>query len=125
MDIPQRISRLHEIASDIWFTWQRETPILFSILDQQLWEETKHNPTKFLRHVYPGRLEQGAVNHVFLHHYDLLLDKFDNYLKKETWFKKNYSGNPLLIAYFSAELGLHESLPVYGGGLGILAGDHL
>jgi starch phosphorylase len=125
MDIPQRISRLQEIASDIWFTWQRETPILFSILDKQLWEETNHNPTKFLRHVYPQRLEQGAVNHVFLHHYDRLLDKFDNYQKKETWFRKNYSGNPLLIAYFSAELGLHESLPVYGGGLGILTGDHL
>lgn len=124
MDIPQKISRIREMASDLWFCWQKETPALFRMLDRQLWEETNHNPTKFLLHLYPQRLDQGAKNPEFLKLYHQLLKKYDHYLNKETWYQKNYPQGGLLIAYFSAELGLHESLPVYGGGLGVLAGDH-
>lgn len=124
MDIPQRISRMKEIAYDLWFSWQTETQELFRILDKQLWEETNHNPVKFLLRLYPHRLEQGAVDPVFLTLYDRLTAKFDRCLQKPTWYEKNLPSDPMLIAYFSAELGIHESLPFYGGGLGVLAGDH-
>ncbi|MEL7565350.1 MAG: alpha-glucan family phosphorylase [Dehalobacterium sp.] len=124
MDIPQRISRMKEIAYDLWFSWQPETQELFCILDKHLWEETKHNPIKFLLELYPKKLEQGAVDPVFLTLYDRLINKYDNYLRKPSWYEKNLLSNPILIAYFSAELGIHQSLPFYGGGLGVLAGDH-
>jgi len=124
MDIPQRISRIKEIAYDLWFSWQPETQELFCILDKQLWEETKHNPVKFLLQLYPQKLKQRVVDPVFLNIYDRLIEKYDSYLQKSSWYEKNLSSDPILIAYFSAELGIHQSLPFYGGGLGILAGDH-
>jgi starch phosphorylase len=125
MNIPQRIGQMKEIASDLWFTWQRETEKLCAMLDRQLWTETNHNPTKFMRRLYPQRWEKAALNPEFLNLYHRLLEKYAQYQKEKTWYQQNYPESNLLIAYFSAELGLHESLPVYGGGLGILAGDHL
>lgn len=124
MDIPQKISRINEIPYDLWFSWQPETGELFRILDKQLWEETNHNPVKFLLHLYPARLEKAVTDRAFLALYDRLWEKYDQYFRKETWHMTNTFPNGMLIAYFSAELGIHESLPVYGGGLGVLAGDH-
>lgn len=124
MDIPQRISRIREIAYNIWFSWQPETHQLFSLMDRQLWEEINHNSVKFLLYLYPKRLDEAAHNSVFLELYDHLVEKYDRYLHKKTWYQRQAPSPGLLVAYFSAELGIHESLPVYGGGLGVLAGDH-
>jgi starch phosphorylase len=122
--IPHKIKRLHELAYNLWFSWNPGAQLLFSILDKQLWEETHHNPVKFLMHIYPGRLNQAAEDIDYLEKYNQVLNDFDSYMKGESWFEKKYPEVKMSIAYFSAEIGVHESTPVYSGGLGVLAGDH-
>ncbi|MBE3557852.1 MAG: alpha-glucan family phosphorylase [Ktedonobacteraceae bacterium] len=126
--MPARISRLYELAYNLWWSWHPEARALYSVLDQELWEQVEHNPVRFLSEVQPQKLARAAENEAYLQQYDAILKDFDHYMHPrpdETWFTLNY---PELadktIAYFSAEFGLHESLPIYSGGLGILAGDH-
>lgn len=124
--LPARISRLNELADNLWWSWQPNASWLFQYLDRTLWEMTYHNPVAFLQQIAPLRLEAAAANPAFLRHYDGLLMSFDKCLAgKGTWFAEKYphlAGHT--IAYFSAEFGLHVSLPIYSGGLGVLAGDH-
>ncbi len=125
--MPSRISRLYELAYNVWWSWHPEALTLYKELDPDLWDEAGHNPVRFLSEVQPRRLEQAAENTTYLERYDAVLSDFDHYMnpRAETWFSQNY---PELanqtIAYFSAEFGLHEALPIYSGGLGILSGDH-
>jgi starch phosphorylase len=124
--LPARIERLRELAHNLWWSWQPNASWLFHHLDKTLWELTHHNPVKFLRQVSPAKLEAAATDGAFLRHYDATMMAFDRCLSaKGTWFTETHpqqAGNA--IAYFSAEFGLHISLPIYSGGLGILAGDH-
>jgi starch phosphorylase len=124
--LPARVSRLRELAYNLWWSWQTDAGWLFQYLDKTLWELTHHNPVKFLQQISPAKLEAAASDPAFLRHYDGMMLAFDKCLSaKETWFTEKYphlAGNA--IAYFSAEFGLHVSLPIYSGGLGILAGDH-
>ncbi len=124
--LPARIDRLKELAYNVWWSWQTDAHGLFEFLDKTLWELTYHNPVKFLKQIEPAKLEAAASNAAFLRHYDATMMAFDKCLSgKGTWFSEKYpemKGN--VIAYFSAEFGLHISLPIYSGGLGILAGDH-
>ncbi|MBC8075471.1 MAG: alpha-glucan family phosphorylase, partial [Chloroflexales bacterium] len=124
--IPQRIARLQELAYNIWWSWHPEAQQLFSQIDEGLWELVYHNPVDFLRDVRQRTLETAAVNAEYLRQYDAVLAEFDAYMSpKSTWFTQHYpDAKNELIAYFSAEFGLHESLPIYSGGLGILSGDH-
>lgn len=124
--LPARIGRLSELAKNLWWSWQPNADLLFQHLDKTLWEITYHNPVKFLHHISPAKLEAAASDPVFLRHYDGTMLAFDKALSaKGTWFTEKH---PQLadrtIAYFSAEFGFHVSLPIYSGGLGILAGDH-
>lgn len=125
--IPERIVRLKELAYNFWWSWDPEARSLFELLDRVLWDRTHHNPVAILRDITPERIKNVSEDPNFLRHYDGVLSRFDSELgvKKETWLKKEF---PALvdqpIAYFSAEFGLHNSLPIYSGGLGILAGDH-
>jgi len=125
--MPSRISRLYELAYNLWWSWHPEARALYRKLDPDLWEEVGHNPVRFLSEVQPQLLEEAAHDATYLQHYDSILSDFDHYMhpRTETWFSHTY---PELanrtIAYFSAEFGLHESLPIYSGGLGILSGDH-
>ena len=125
--MPSRISRLYELAYNLWWSWHPEALALYKNLDPDLWEETGHNPVHFLSEVQPQRLEQATNNTAYLEHYDGVLSDFDRYMhpRTVTWFSQTY---PELakktIAYFSAEFGLHDALPIYSGGLGILSGDH-
>lgn len=124
--LPTRIVRLTELANNLWWSWHLNADWLFQHLDKTLWEMTHHNPVKFLQKISPSKLEAAASNPTFLRHYDGILIAFDKAVSaKGTWFTEKY---PQLadhtIAYFSAEFGLHGSLPIYSGGLGILAGDH-
>ena len=99
---------------------------LFKLIDIDLWERCAKNPVKFLKQVEQSKLEHIAKNADFLSEYDEVVENFDNYINsKNTWFSKNYPNNNSLIAYFSAEYGLDEILPIYSGGLGILSGDHV
>ena len=125
--IPERIARLRELAYNLWWTWHPEAQDLFRQIDPDLWELDYHNPVDFLRDVRQRKLEAAASDPLYLKHYDAVMRAFDSYIgAKKTWFNTNYSdAKDVQIAYFSAEFGLHESLPIYSGGLGILSGDHV
>lgn len=126
--MPARISRLYELAYNLWWSWHPEARALYAKLDPDLWEEAGHNPVRFLSEVRPALLERAANDAVYLAHYDSVLRDFDHYMHPgidETWFARTYPElTDKVIAYFSAEFGLHEALPIYSGGLGILSGDH-
>jgi glycogen phosphorylase len=124
--MPRRISRLRELAYNLWWSWHPEAQELFRQVDPELWEEDYHNPVDFLRDVRQRRLEAVAEDASYLSQFDQVMDAFDRYMSAiNTWFARTYpDANGTTIAYFSAEFGLHESLPIYSGGLGVLAGDH-
>ena len=125
--LPEKISRLTEIANNLWWSWNTEFLKLFQMIDIDLWENVGKNPIKFLKLVNQSKIEEISENSEFLKQYNRVVENFDNYMNsKDTWFNKKYPNNKNdLIAYFSAEYGLDEILPIYSGGLGILSGDHL
>jgi glycogen phosphorylase len=117
--LPEPIHRLDEVSRNLWWSWSPEARAVFRAISVRLWRETDHNPVKMLRLVTPDRLERLSTDADFLKRYTRLMKSFDRY--------KSDGGDEFAdthIAYFSAEYGLHGSLPIYSGGLGILAGDH-
>ena len=125
--LPKEISKLSEIANNLWWSWNTDYLKLLKQIDRDLWENVGKNPVKFLKLVSQERLEKASQNQEFLKHYNIVANNFENYMNsKNTWFSKKYPKNENdLIAYFSAEYGLDETIPIYSGGLGILSGDHL
>ncbi|AEF95308.1 alpha-glucan phosphorylase [Desulfotomaculum nigrificans CO-1-SRB] len=124
-ELPERIARLSELARNLWFSWCLRSQELFSRVDRVLWEKVNHNPVKFLLHVDGNKLKHAAADPDYLAHYDMVMNLLDEYMHRETWFEKVHPDlTNQLVAYFSAEFGIHESNPVYSGGLGLLAGDH-
>lgn len=123
---PARISRLTELAHNLWWSWHPEARALFAAIDSKLWDMTAHNPVKLLREVLSARLLMLSQDPAFLRRYDAVMMAFDGALKtRDTWFARTAPDlAETTIAYLSAEFGIHSSLPIYGGGLGILAGDH-
>ncbi len=124
--LPERIRSLADITHNLWWSWQLDARELFHRIDHRLWEGTRHNAVEFLRQVAPDRLEHRAKDPAFLERYDQVMHRFGLLSRRDdTWFASRY---PQLlnrsIAYFSAEFALHRSLPIYSGGLGVLAGDH-
>ena len=123
--IPRRLARLEELADNLWYSWDRPTRSLFSRLHTSLWDAVGHSPKAFLKRVDEQRLIAAADDPVFLNSYNRVLSAYDSYKDEplrrngSEWLRQND-----LIAYFCAEFGFHESLPIYSGGLGILAGDH-
>ncbi len=125
--LPGPLARLKDLANNLWWCWNPEAIGLFRRLDPDQWEKTYHNPVKMLGTVTQERLQAKAQDDGFLAHLERCWDAFQSYLwDRQTWYAKTYgySDKPL-IAYFSAEFGINESLPLYSGGLGMLAGDHL
>lgn len=125
--LPKSIERLGEIAENLWWSWNTEFLKIFKLIDIDLWERCGKNPIKFLKLVEQDKLERAANNAEIVKVYKENSQNFDAYIKsKNTWFSKKYPNNREdLIAYFSAEYGLDETIPIYSGGLGILSGDHL
>ena len=125
--LPKRIEKLSEISNNLWWSWNTEFLRLFQKIDRDLWEQSNKNPIKFLKHVSQERLELAAKDITFLKEYDKVVDHYEGYMNsKNTWFSSKYPENKKdLIAYFSAEYGLDQTIPIYSGGLGILSGDHL
>ena len=125
--LPKSINKLSEIANNLWWAWNTDFLKLFKEIDSDLWETIGKNPVKFLKQVSQEKLEKVAVDSEFLKKYEKIVNNFENYISsKNTWFSKKYPNSKNdLIAYFSAEYGLDEILPIYSGGLGILSGDHL
>ena len=119
--------RLRALAQNLWWTWHPEVIRIFTDLDPHLWREVDHNPIAFLNRISPEQIEHRASELVLHSRINHVFRRLNEYLEKaQTWGALhcgNLCGRP--VAYFSAEFGLHESLPIYSGGLGILAGDHL
>lgn len=124
--IPPELIRLDELANNLLYSWDRQVRSLFFRLDRKLWDENSHNPKIFLRRIDQQKLEEAVDDPVFMQDYAKITSTYDSYLKRGK-LKKELNGhlqNSDLISYSCAEFGLHESLPIYSGGLGILAGDY-
>lgn len=125
--LPPELECLRELAYNLRWTWDHETIKLFRRLDRDLWDSTGHNPVLLLGMVSQERLNEAAQDDGFVNQLNRICQKHYDYMKGEgTWYEKNFKKQkPGVMAYFSAEFGLSDALPIYSGGLGILAGDHV
>ena len=123
--IPRKLARLEDLATNLWYSWDKPTRTLFARLHPGLWKVVGSNPKVFLRRVDENRLVDAADDQVFLAHYHRVLSAYDTYHSEPMRHgPQERLRESDLVAYFCAEFGLHESFPIYSGGLGILAGDH-
>ena len=124
--LPKRIEALRELACNMWWSWSQQARELFIRLDPELWEACGHSPMALLGRVSQERLHEAAEDEGFVASVDRVKGTLDAYMQARTWYDDfANAGQRTSIAYFSAEFGIHESVPIYSGGLGLLAGDHL
>ncbi|MDH4203583.1 MAG: alpha-glucan family phosphorylase [Phycisphaerae bacterium] len=125
--LPAALEDLQVIAHNLYWSWHYDITEIFRRIDYELWKQCAHNPVKMLGLVSQARLEDLARNEGFLFQIKEARRTLEQTLHSPSWFNKIYAreGHTPVIAYFSAEFGLHESVPIYSGGLGMLAGDHL
>jgi starch phosphorylase len=126
-DLPPALAPLLELAKNFWWMWHPDAVELFRRLDRDLWEQVYHNPVKLLGAIDQKKLMTASKDESYLAHLKRVQGAFRQHLEEKGWFQETHGQTApnLKVAYFSAEFGLHESLPIYSGGLGILAGDHL
>ena len=123
--LPKRLARLEELAGNLWYSWDRATRAIFARLNPALWDAVGHNPKAMLKRIDEQRLIDAASDPAFLDSLTRVLAAFDAYHAEPPFRSSSGGFKPdELVAYFCAEFGMHESLPLYSGGLGILAGDH-
>lgn len=125
--LPDNLSPLTQLAYNFWWTWNHEARSLFRDIGRELWEQVEHNPVELLNNLGQDEVDRLSRDDIFLAKLKLCSGRLENYLAGKTWFDRKYPGKreTTTIAYFSAEFGLSEGLPIYSGGLGVLAGDHL
>jgi starch phosphorylase len=125
--LPDRLQALQKLAYNVWWCWNQEAISLFRRIDDDLFESLGNSPVKTLGATSQVRLHELEEDEGFLAHMDRVAAALNDYLANpSTWFHEHYpKSGKFRIAYFSAEFGLHESIPIYSGGLGLLAGDHL
>ncbi len=130
--LPERVSALAQLSTNLRWTWDRDTQDLFASVDPQLWARIGRDPVALLGEVDPARLDALAADHAFTERLDRIAGGLEEYLRRPLWFQqlqglqsRGGSALPTGIGYFSMEFGVAEVLPIYSGGLGILAGDHL
>ncbi len=122
--LPERLQGLRDLALNLLWSWDDEIRVVFHRVDRELWNRTRQNPVLLLGLVSQARLDELAKDDGFLAFFDRVYARYQGYLKEKAWWEKRYPEKPL-VAYFSAEFGLTECLPIYSGGLGVLAGHHL
>ena len=127
-ELPAPLKPLERLALNYWWSWSADGASLFRDLDADIWEECEHNPRQLLAKTSPYRLAQAATDPVYLERVRRIDELFQDYMAQTTAWPQ--TGTPVItsanpVAYFCAEFGVHNSLPLYSGGLGILAGDHL
>ena len=126
MNLPDRVNRLEELAHDLWWSWNPDARNVFRRLDYPLWRLTAHNPVRMLKMIAPETLARATADPAWLANYERAVARLDAARSaRNTWCEREcpeLAGRT--IAYFSAEFALHQSLPIYAGGLGVLAGDH-
>ncbi len=126
--IPAELAGLTALAKNLWWSWNESARDLFARVDPELYERVSENPVALLFRAPQERLDALAKDPGYVAQLGRIQGELAAYLARETWFDRTYRGTPLAaatIAYFSMEFGVHESVPVYSGGLGVLAGDHL
>ncbi len=123
--LPDRIGQMDSLAHNLWWSWHPRARDLFRALDYPLWKESGHNPVRQLREISADKLHAAANDPAFLTLFDSVMSAFEaDLLAQDTWFSANHPGLlPGPIAYFCMEFAIHNSLPIYAGGLGVLAGD--
>ncbi|MBW2737342.1 MAG: alpha-glucan family phosphorylase [Deltaproteobacteria bacterium] len=124
-NIPEQLSFLEVLSRNLWWSWKQNAAALFRRIDPQLWDETRRNPIVFLTRISQARLEELARDDSFLAHQERVKERFEKRTCAAEDCLEYLSRKQGIIAYFSMEFGIHESLPLFAGGLGILAGDHL
>lgn len=122
--IPERLGRLRDLALNLLWSWDEDVRAVFRRLDRDLWDQCNQDPMLMLARASQSRLDALANDDAYLALYDRVVQHVDAYLKERTFWDRHYTTRPL-VAYFSAEYGLAECLPIYSGGLGLLAGHHL
>jgi starch phosphorylase len=125
--VPARLAGLAELASNLWWSWHPAARMLYKNLNRQVWKESTHNPVRVLQELPPETLAPFTGDSLYLGEYDAVLKQFrDELAGEDCWCnEKILDHEEHTVAYFSAEYGLHHSLPFYAGGLGFLAGDHI
>lgn len=124
--LPESLQDLATISENMWWCWNSDAVELFRRLDRDIWEESYHSPKAMLGLVKQKRLEELADDTSFISHMKRVKAELDKYMSVPTWFDKTFPEyKDKKIAYFSTEFAIHESLPIYSGGLGVLSGDHL
>jgi len=123
--LPRKLEPLRKLAYNIWWCWNHDAISLFQRLDRELWDATHHNPVRVLGCIKQARLDAVAEDEGFLSHMARVVHQFEEYQRAPGWFEKHHPDDSMRIAYFSAEYGLTDSVPIYSGGLGILSGDHV
>lgn len=126
-ELPESLRPLRRLANNFRWTWHHPTRELFREIDRSLWEQVEHNPVQLFSRLGEDRLATLASDPVFLAKLNACAQDLDSYLTAETWFGNTYpdESDKTLVGYFCAEFGVSEALPIYSGGLGVLAGDHL
>lgn len=123
--LPDRLQGLRKIAYNLWWTWHHEAVHLFKRIDPEKFEALDHSPHRLFAAIDQARLDALAQDDGFLSHLDRVEAALDLYMKSPGWYPHTHRQSGLAVAYFSMEFGIHECVPVYSGGLGVLAGDHL
>ena len=124
-NLPEPLGPLRELAYNLWWSWDADGKRLFESIDPRLWQASGHNPVALLRRLPRRRMQQLAADRTFVAQVRRAGRRMDRYLRRRMWFQRHYGQKVRrLVAYFSMEFGLHESLPIFAGGLGVLAGDH-
>ncbi|VTS08724.1 alpha-glucan family phosphorylase [Tuwongella immobilis] len=123
--LPARLQPLQKLAYNLWWSWHSEAVALFRRIDPDLFEALDHSPIRLLGATDQSRFEELAKDDGFIAHMERVETQLDCYMNAKTWFQERYPDSGVHVAYFSMEFGIHESVPVYSGGLGVLAGDHL
>ena len=133
-NLPLELRGLQHLAYNLWWCWNHDAIALLRRIDEKKFEDAEHSPVKLLASVGQDRLDQLKDDEGFMAHMNRVLEAQNRYLTASTWFNETFvkkAEDPTeamhrhQVAYFSAEFGLHESVPIYSGGLGLLAGDHL
>ncbi|MGE5296310.1 MAG: alpha-glucan family phosphorylase, partial [Solirubrobacterales bacterium] len=126
--LPESLSKLQQLANNLWCTWNYEAIRLFYRIDAQLFRTVNHNPIQFLINLPKERIRQLAHDKGFLFELNEVWQQFHQYMQYNERFKTTYDGSlddTDIVAYFAMEFGLHECVPIYSGGLGVLSGDFL
>lgn len=116
--IPETLARLRDLSMNLWWSWNPDAEELFRILDEAAWKRCAHNPVTLLEELSQRVFDERASDSAYVQKLNDVLAQFDAYMAQRA--DKNVD-----VAYFCMEYGIHESMPLYSGGLGVLAGDHL